>query len=131
MNDPLSTWYELRDAVGRRDFADAEKLLSAEPGLTDRRNGIGETVLHYVAVEGDMEGVAWLHAHGFDLDTANKFGTPLAFEVALTKNRDLLKWLHAQGANFEALNADGDNISEYLLEFNSTRMAEYVAGLVT
>jgi len=48
-----SLWYELRDAVFRKDFDRASELLGANPELTDVRNSIGETVLHYLAVEND------------------------------------------------------------------------------
>jgi len=90
MNEAL--WYELRNAVYAKEFGIAESLLKANPHLTDLRDGIGETVLHFLAVENDAEGVAWLHNGGSDLDTKNKFGTPVVFEVAELGYTDLLLW---------------------------------------
>ena len=69
--DPL--WYDLRNSVYSRQLARAEDLLATNPCLFDLRNSIGETVLHFLAVENDLEGVGWLHARGFSLNTENSF----------------------------------------------------------
>lgn len=39
-------------------------------------NGIGETGLHFLAVENDGAAVAWLHARGSDLNTRDPFDSP-------------------------------------------------------
>lgn len=75
-------WCELRNLVFEREFGAAQALLASDPAIVHSRNGIGETALHYLAVEDDLEGVAWLHSKGADLDTKNEFGTPVLFEVA-------------------------------------------------
>ena len=63
------------------------------------RNGIGETVLHFLAVENDREGVSWLHSRGFSLNETNAFGIPMIFEVAQLEYRDLFLWFTHHGAD--------------------------------
>lgn len=48
-----ASWYELRDAIAGRDFATAAALLQQDPALITKTNGLGETVLHFLAVEND------------------------------------------------------------------------------
>jgi hypothetical protein len=62
-------WYRLRNAVFDKEFDSAELLLVQNAKLIEARNGIGETVLHFLAVEDDAAGVAWLRARGADIDT--------------------------------------------------------------
>jgi hypothetical protein len=108
-------WYELRNAVFSRDFGHAEELLAANPGLFDLTNSIGETVLHFLAVENDIEGVSWLHSQGFSLNTANRFHTPMLFEVASLGCKEMLLWLAQHGANFSIVDLKGRHILQYLL----------------
>jgi ankyrin repeat protein len=59
-------------------------LLKAEPSLLNERTGIGETPLHYLAVENQLEAVQFLHQQGADLNTCDNFGdTPLMHAVGL------------------------------------------------
>ena len=45
---------------------DAAALLQSEPLLLLERTGLGETPLHYLAVEDQVEAVRFLHEHGAD-----------------------------------------------------------------
>lgn len=119
-------WYELRNAVYAREFAVAESHLKTNPHLINLRNGIGETVLHFLAVENDAEGVAWLHEHGFDLDTKNEFGTPVLFEIAELDYKDLILWFAQQGALFNAMDRDGQGIISYLREREKDDVAQFI-----
>ena len=67
-------WYELRDAMAARDFATAAMFIQSHLNLTAKLNGIGETVLHFLAVENDMTGVGRLHNLGADINCQNDFG---------------------------------------------------------
>jgi ankyrin repeat protein len=111
-NDPL--WYDLRNSVFSREFAYAENLLAENRRLFDLRNSIGETVLHFLAVENDLEGVEWLYEQGFSLNTENRFGEPMIFEVASAGHRELLLWLSQNGADISLLDAKQRNILAYL-----------------
>ena len=71
-----ASWYELRDAIAGRDFATAAALLQQDPALITKTNGLGETVLHFLAVENDALGIVWLHDQGADINCENDFGIP-------------------------------------------------------
>ena len=59
--------------------AAAAALLDAEPGLLFARDGLGETALHYLAVENRLEAVEWLSARGATLDTVSDVqGSPVS-----------------------------------------------------
>jgi len=92
----------------------AQDLLTANPNLVELRNSIGETVLHFLAVENDLEGVRWLHARGFSLNTLNRFGEPMIFEVATLGHKDLLLWLADQDADFSVVDRANRGILAYL-----------------
>ena len=112
-----SLWFELRNAVFRKDFSiRAADLLALHPELVTLRNSIGETVLHFLAVENDREGVQWLFSRGFSLNTGSDFCDPAIFEVASLGYQELLLWLLEHGADPLAVNRDGQNILEYLYE---------------
>jgi ankyrin repeat protein len=119
-------WHAFRDAVHERRFDDAESMLSETPALLSLTSGLGETALHYLAVEDDVEGVAWLKAKGADLDTKNRFGTPVLFEVAQLEYRQLHGWLVQNGADTGAQDRDGRGIVEHLLQFEVPEMIEWV-----
>ena len=131
MSRKIPDWYQLRNALAAGDYTTAMRLLKKNPKLRDERNSIGETVLHYLAVEDDREAVAWLHKQGADLNAVNEFGTPLLFEVALLGYRDLLLWLLEHGADPNAKDAYGQRIDEYLVEYKKADMVEFVKRHIT
>jgi ankyrin repeat protein len=91
------------------DLAIAEELLREEPDLICVKNGIGETVLHYLAVENELELVKWLHNMGSNLDTTNEFGnTPLS-EAAGLGNLEVCVFLLEAGASHKICTPDGDS----------------------
>ncbi|CAN5381703.1 hypothetical protein BH09PSE6_BH09PSE6_22040 [soil metagenome] len=119
-------WYALRDAVYGRFLLVAAALLRTTPGLVHMVNAIGETVLHFLAVEDDHEGVQWLHARGGDLDTKNAFGEPLIFEVAALEYKKLFSWFVEAGVDLRAEDNDGDDLFAYLLAIGQDDMADWV-----
>lgn len=129
MTDPL--WYEFRKAVYNKEYDLAESILQANPKIRDMRNGIGETVLHYLAVENGGTGVGWLHSQGFDLNVKNQFGTPVVFEVAQLGYKELLLWFAQQGVDFTALDLENQNIITFLNELDEKDMAQFVLDHVT
>ena len=119
-------WHQLRDSLLRRDFSAAEKFLVDNPSLVALRNGIGETVLHYMAVENDQEAVAWLHARGFSLNETNAFDIPVVFEVAQLGYKELLLWFVDNGGDLSAKDGDGNDILAHLLQYEEVEMARFV-----
>lgn len=76
----------------------AAALLDVEPTLLFARDGLGETALHYLAVENQLEAVKWLFARGATLDTvSNVQGSPLS-EASSLGDEELVAWLLDQGA---------------------------------
>lgn len=122
--EPL--WYEFRNAVYSREYELAEKLLGAAPYLLSLRNSLGETALHFLAVENDMEGVSWLHSKGAAIDTKSEFGTPAIFEVAQLEYKELLAWFIRKGADIHAVDAYGNGLAAYLEEYEQQEMREHV-----
>jgi ankyrin repeat protein len=119
-------WYEFRNAVYAKDYELAERLLSATPQLLTLCSGIGETALHYLAVENDIDGVAWLHSKGATIDTKNEFGTPVIFEVAQLDYKELLAWFVKNGADLHAVDKYGEGLAAHLLEYEQIEMREHV-----
>src|SRR5580704_10495551 len=107
-------WYELRNVVYSKEYVSAERLIAENPNLRDQTNSIGETVLHFLAIENDIEGVAWLYSRGASLMTKNRFGTPMVFEVAGLGHKDLLLWLAQHGADFSVMDNENRSMFEYL-----------------
>jgi ankyrin repeat protein len=119
-------WYQFRDALERADFSGASTLLEQDSSLLDERNGIGESVLHFLAVENNRQAVEWLRARGSDLNATNEFGTPLLFEVAQLGYRDQFLWLIEHGADPKKIDAQGQSIDEYLAEFDKSEMIQFI-----
>lgn len=122
-------WYRFRDAVETGDHTGANKLLEQTPSLIDRRNSIGETVLHFLAVENHQPGVDWLLREGADPNPINGAGTPLLFEVALLGYKDLFLFLVENGADPGVKHSEGQSIVEYLMEFEKADMIAFVKDL--
>ena len=76
-------FHSLCDAMFN-DWGAAQALIEADPTIIESRSGIGETALHYLAVENHLEGVRWLWQRGADINTRDNFqGTPLIAAVSL------------------------------------------------
>lgn len=126
MSDGGPAWHQLRDALEANDFSTASSLLGKNSGLIDERNGIGESILHFLAVEDHRPAVEWLHGRGANLNVANEFGTPLLFEVALLGYHDLLLWMIEHGADPGQRDFEGRGIVDYLMEFEKPEMVEWI-----
>lgn len=126
MRDNQLAWYEFRNAVYAGDFQHAEQMLAQNPELLLLENGLGETVLHFLAVENDQEGVAWLFSKGSPLDIQNKFGHPVIFEVALLGYKELLLWFKKNGADFKIKGCDGESLMEFLINHEKIQMMEWI-----
>jgi ankyrin repeat protein len=130
MSSTRPEWYQLRNALEQGDPSAAAALLEQDPALIDERNGLGETVLHFLAVENNLPPVEWLHSQGADLNVTNKFGTPLLFEVARPGYEELLLWLIKHGADPKMKNADGETIEEYLAYIKEPGMIAFIKAHV-
>ena len=91
---------------------DARALLRREPGLISARTGLGETPLHYLAVENQLEAVKLLYALGADIDTLNEFGNSALAEAASLGYVELVAWMIAQGASLTLPGQSDPTLSE-------------------
>ena len=126
-----AVWYLFRDVVYSGDLIEAERLLDQNPSLRISRNGIGETVLHFLAVENDLRSVSWLHAYGFSLDEQNEFGTPILFEVAQLEYRELFIWFLENGADPHKKDREGNDLIAYLHEYQKHEMASFAFDAIS
>ena len=106
------------------DLSSASKLLTEEPDLLHVKNGIGETVLHYLAVEDQLEMVRWLYKEGSDLNTTNDFGnTPLS-EAASLGYLELCEFLLDNGADHKICTSQGDSALSAAATNNQTEVVK-------
>lgn len=86
--------------------AEGLRLLSAAPELITARTGLGETALHYLAVENQLDSVRTLVERGAELNTIDECGgTPLS-EAALLGYVELVQYLLSVGAH---INVEGQS----------------------
>jgi len=130
MSETDPAWYELRNALYAQEYERSVALVENRPELVHLVNGIGETVLHFLAVENDQAGVFWLHSRGADINTKNSFGEPVLFEVAALGYKELFTRLVAAGADPFTAGADGQGLVDYLSEFENEDMATWVRSQI-
>jgi ankyrin repeat protein len=123
------TWYHFRNLVLSRQFGEATAMIKKDRDILNAKNSIGETVLHYLAVENDLEGVAWLKTKGADINTQNDFGSPPVFEVAQLGYKALLKWFIENGADLSKRDKENRDIWGYLKEYSQHKMIKYLKTL--
>src|SRR5688500_9583362 len=84
---------------------EGKRVLEAEPALMNERTGLGETVLHYLAVENQLAAVkALLEEKGADINTLNDFGNSPLFEATALGYVELVKYLLSKGAKLNLPN---------------------------
>ena len=103
-------WRKFCSLLDTHNFKEADVLLSEQPDLISLANDIGETVLHYLAVENNLEAVEWLHKNGADINTRNTFGIPVIFEVAQLEYKELFEWFVQKGADLNLKTPNGTGI---------------------
>jgi hypothetical protein len=107
LNETDPRFYCLREAV-ENDLAEAERLVRTDPSIVAARNSIGETALHYLVFEDDVQAAVWLLEHGSDLETRNDFGATPLLEAARLGYGAMCRLLVARGANPRARDQVGD-----------------------
>jgi hypothetical protein len=108
------------------DPAGAEAAIRLDPSALTRRDKVGETLLHYFAVENDLPRVIWLHRLGASIDIPDEFGaTPLMHAVQL-EYRELLEYFLAQGANVDAKTVNGDTALSYAVMAGKEALAKRI-----
>ena len=107
-NLPTTLIGEFIDAAVR-DHKRASQLLSAHPDLISARWIHGETALHFLAVEGFLDGVNFLAERGADVNAVNEFGDAPLIDVAVLGYTSIAVVLVRHGANPNARSVTRDN----------------------
>lgn len=88
------------------DLSAAGRYLDEHPDAREAVDGVGETALHYLAVENHLEGVRFLAARGAAVNTRAVMGTPPLHSAARLDYADMVRLLLSFGAD---PNATDDN----------------------
>jgi ankyrin repeat protein len=76
----------------------ARKLVRDHPGVLDLRTGLGETALHYLAVENYADAVQLLIDLGADVNVKNNFGASALEEAIQVDAKETVEILRRAGA---------------------------------
>ena len=90
------------DAVVQ-DQERAARLLGAHPELLNARWIHDETALHFLAIEGFLDGVTFLAERGAAIDATNEFGDTALIDVCVLQNAEMAAVLLRFGANPNAM----------------------------
>jgi hypothetical protein len=77
----------------------ARQMLKTNPGLLRARWRLGETPLHFLAIEGYLDGVRLLGQLGIDVNAANELGDTALTEVVTLGNAQMVEELLRLGAD--------------------------------
>ena len=80
------------------DETRARRLLTSHPELLNARWHLGETVLHFLAVEDFVDGVRRLIEWGADVNLPNRLGDPPLVDCVILGNEPLVEILLRHGA---------------------------------
>ena len=78
------------------------------------RSGLGETMLHWYAIEGDPDVLEKIIGLGFEVNTTNKFGQTPLFESAIIERWDNVEILLRHGADVSIRNKYDETVFDYL-----------------
>jgi ankyrin repeat protein len=112
---------EFVDAV-IQDRDRAKYLLSVHPQLINARWIYNETVLHFLAVEGFIDGVRFLAECGADVNIENEFGDTALIDVTVLGNVEVAHILLSHGANPNANSETRNNPLDCAVRSGSVRL---------
>jgi len=121
-------WLELYQKAVSDSPIDCE-WLKLNPLALEMKDGLGETVLHYLAVENNPDGIKKLIAVGATVNTQNVFGNTPIMESSQLGYRNIIALLYSSGADINIKNKKGNDIFEHLEEYNKQKMIEYLKNL--
>jgi ankyrin repeat protein len=114
---------ELIDAVVQ-DRQKARQMLKRHPSLLNARRGLGETAIHFLAVEGCTEGVQFLAVAGADVNAKNEFGDTPLIDAALLGKAEVVRTLLSFGADPNAKSTTMDNALHCAIKSGSSVVVE-------
>jgi ankyrin repeat protein len=103
-------------------------LLSA---VLANRNGLGESMLHWYAIEGEPEIIEKVIGLGFDVNATNKFGRTTLFECVLIDRWDVAELLLIHGARTDIRDQNDEDVFAYLDEGGEPEKAQKLQELTS
>jgi len=105
-------------------YNNLEQGIQPTPDLVElcksTRTGIGETMLHWYAIEGASNILQQLIDLGFDVNVQNEFGNTPLMEASVIGRWDNVRVLINNGARFDLKNYENHNYFEYMNECQKT-----------
>lgn len=98
--------------------------------VMSNRSGIGETMLHWYAIEGDADVVEKIIGLGFDVNTVNRFHRTPLFECATIGRWEIVALLLAHGARTDVKDRNDEDVFEALEDQDKHEKAEILRKLV-
>jgi ankyrin repeat protein len=84
------------------------RTLNSDSSLVKERTGLGETPLHYLAVENQLDAVtALVEKHGAEINTVNDFGESPLCEASRLGHFEMARYLLSQEARLVASESTG------------------------
>jgi len=128
---PDPRFYQLRDSA-YGDIETAKQLIAADPSILEARSGIGETALHFLVVENELEAVEFLRTQGSKIDTKNDFGDTPLMDAATLGRLEMCQYLIRHGADFRHVSAyDGGSAFSEAATSEKFDVLTYLLGLLT
>ena len=100
----MPQWDPLLVELMRAAVSDAERvrhLVKTNPHVLELRTGLGETALHYLAIENYAEAVQLLIDLGASFEVTNDFGNSVLAEAELAEATEAVAVLKRAGARAE------------------------------
>jgi ankyrin repeat protein len=94
-------------AIDDKDLTKIRAIVNDCPESAASRNKLGETPLHWAALEGHNDLVELLLAHGADVNAKDNGNYTALHEAALAGHNDLVELLLAHGADVNTKDKDG------------------------
>lgn len=105
-------WIELYEALEEGRDPDAELVAFCKRS----RTSIGETMLHWYAIEGEPDVLARLIDLGFEVNVQNEFGKTPMMESSMIGRWDNARVLFDRGADLSLTDHDGHDYIAFLAE---------------
>lgn len=102
------------------------RVLNAEPELLEERTGLGETPLHYLAVENHLDAVkALVEEKGAEINTLNNCGESPLSQASRLGYLDLVKYLLSKEASL-SLPEDSDPVLHCAVRSNNVEVVNVI-----
>jgi ankyrin repeat protein len=122
-------FHAFRDAVAS-DPQVAAEMLAQDSVVLRLRNELGETAMHFFAVEDAAREVIWLIEHGSEVDSQNQFKQTPLMEVAGMGRLEMCQLLVSLGASFGYVSSLGESVLSAAASTDEVEVVKYMLSLI-